>query len=208
MGEKTKLTFLEQDGKDFEEKVENDLGVFKQFITYSNPKDNHGWKRARGRGTDLNLAVGKYKIFTEIKHNRTDYLIPAKWFADTGLRRFSKLPNPDKFNLHLILTNRPDNWNDVKLLANYFGISIITNDDLLSLITDILSDNINNNSILTNDSYITNNDNINNDNININNNNNTYQNKINPNKTIERDIFECVVYYFLQKNNEEPWLNG
>ena len=122
-------------------------------------------------------------------------------------RRFDKLPIPDRYNLHVILTNRIDNYHGVKLLTNYFGISIITIDNLLSIITDILTNNINSNPILSNPNILS--DNISNDNdITIDKNNITYQNYKNEDKTLQRDIYECVVYYFLEKNKEEHWLNG
>src|ERR1700690_4415408 len=78
-----KLTHLEQMGKNYEELTKNFLidNGFGKFIVYSNPSDQLEWKRARGKGVDSTLKIGKYRIDLEIKYNDADYPIRLDWLG-------------------------------------------------------------------------------------------------------------------------------
>ncbi len=150
-----KLTHLEQIGKDYEESTKQILidNGFGKYIVYSNPSGDREWKRARGKGVDSTLKIGKYRIDLEIKYNDANYPIRKTWLFESGISRFRNCPNSDQFNLHIILVNRPLNWITARELAIYSFVMVLDIYELINLLFDLESSTNNQLSSITNSQY-------------------------------------------------------
>ena len=107
-------------------------GLYKHVV-YRNPENPRLWKRKRGVGVDMIIKIGYYTFYIEESFCSKDYYYRRRWFEGCRLPRFKGYPN-DKLHLHIILTNKPRNFDSVKDLAKEHGIQIMDLNDLLTLI--------------------------------------------------------------------------
>jgi hypothetical protein len=114
-----------------------------EYITYHNPIDPYEWSHTKTVGVDFELEIGKYKYFVEASYCKTAYPYRRKWFMDCRIPRFRDCPKPNEFVYWIVLTNRPENFNpkSVQELAKEYSISIMSIDNLLSLITNLIVPN-------------------------------------------------------------------
>ncbi len=110
-----------------------------KYLTYHNSWIPHLWKRERGVGVDFIFTVGSYKIYVENKHCEADYPIRTQWYLDSVKPRFQDCHIADKFHIHVLLTNRPQNYNSVIDLAQADKIQICGFSQLEQLIQLLLT---------------------------------------------------------------------
>jgi hypothetical protein len=138
-----KMGWKDQLGYDFEIKEvlskleEAGLG---EYIKYHNPIDPFEWTHTKTVGVDLKLEIGDNKLFVEVGYRSKPYY-RRKWFVRDRLPRFEGLPAPSEKVLWILLTNDPENFRGVKELASEYSISILSIDDLLSLISKLTISN-------------------------------------------------------------------
>ena len=141
--ESFKLTAPEQMGKDYEEQVKSILiaNGFGRYITYSNPTNDQEWKASTGNGVDSILEIGRYRIDLEIKYNQADYSVRLAWLGRDGIGRFRKSPPLSSYNLRIIVVSRPKNWVTARSLASYFGVMVLSIQELLILLSNLVTSN-------------------------------------------------------------------
>ena len=124
---------------DYLKSITKDIG-FK--ITYHNPEKPHLWKRTKGEGIDLKLEVKTrdgvpYTFYIEESYQGSDYYYRKHWFTECRVPRFRNV-KPSRFDIKVILTNRPHNMFGVRPLAKKYGIKHIVNlTALINLISRI-----------------------------------------------------------------------
>jgi len=104
-----------------------------KYVVYRNPKKPRLWKKKKGIGVDMVIKVGYYTFYIEESFCGADYHYRRKWFEKCRLPRFESYPN-DKLHRHIILTNKPRNFNPVKDPAKEHDIQIMNINGLLTLI--------------------------------------------------------------------------
>ena len=111
-------------------------------ITYHNPEKPHLWKRTKGEGIDFKLEIPTrdnvtYTLHIEASYQGSDYYYRKFWLTDCRVPRFRNV-KPSRYDIKVILTNRPHNMFGVRPLAKKYGIKHIVNmDALTNLITRI-----------------------------------------------------------------------
>lgn len=108
-------------------------------IIYHNPIDPFEWKHTRKKGVDLILRVGKYLLYIEMTCLSAHYSYRTEWFLDSRIPRFEGYPKPSEFVYWIVLTNKPETikTKSVQELASEYSISILSIEDVLSLITKL-----------------------------------------------------------------------
>jgi hypothetical protein len=135
-----KLSSLSQSGYDFE--IKDTLHKLIEFgletnIIYHNPIDPFEWKHTRKKGVDLIMRVGEYILYVEMTCLGAYYPYRREWFIESRIPRFEGCPKPSDFVFWIVLTNRPENFNSVKSLASEYSISIMSIENILSLISTL-----------------------------------------------------------------------
>lgn len=111
-------------------------------ITYHNPEKPHLWKRTKEHGIDFELEVKTrdnvtYHFYIEASYQSHDYYYRKSWFEKCRVPRFRNVKS-NRFNIKVILTNRPHNMFGIRPLAKKHGIKHIVNlTALINLITRI-----------------------------------------------------------------------
>ena len=127
--------------------INQEYSLFKRFqskklgkyLTFHNSWIPHLWKRERGHRVDFIFTVGDYKIYVENKHCEADYPIRTQWYLDSVKSRFQDCHIADKFHIHVLLTNKPKNYNSVLDLAQADKIQICGFSQLEQLIQLLLT---------------------------------------------------------------------
>jgi hypothetical protein len=139
---------LDLEGFNFEmENLDTLKPLAKQYgfkIAYANPDKPHLWKRTKGHGVDLELEVPNrdgitYRLHIEESFQSHEYHYRKKWLFECRLPRFRNVPK-SRFDIRVILTNRPNNMLGIRALARKHHVKHIVNlDALLDLITRLSS---------------------------------------------------------------------
>lgn len=141
---KYKMGWKDQLGYDFEIKEvlpkleEAGLG---EYIKYHNPIDPYEWSHTKTIGVDFELEIGDYELHVEASYCKKPYKYRRKWFTKCRLSRFEDCPKPSEYVYWIVLTNRPENFNSVKELASEYSITIMSIENILSLITKLITIN-------------------------------------------------------------------
>ena len=141
MGWKDKLGYEFEIKKVLPKLEECGLG---EYITYHNDVDPYEWTHTKRIGVDLILEIGKFKFFVEASYCSKKYYYRRKWFEKCRIPRFEGFPKPNESVYWIVLTNRPENFNSVKNLAEEFSINIMSIDNLLTLIANLTITNTDN----------------------------------------------------------------
>lgn len=134
------LNPLEQMGYDFEIKEVLPRIIEAGFlpnIIYHNPVDPFEWRHTRTKGVDMIMKIGDYILCIEMTCLGARYSFRRDWFIESRIPRFEGCPKPSKYVQWIVLTNRPENFNSVKSLANEYSITIMSIEDILSLISKL-----------------------------------------------------------------------
>jgi hypothetical protein len=125
---------------------------FGQYIINHNPTDYYQWGHTRTVGIDLEMKVGSYTLCIEVSYCSKQYHYRRKWFTKCRIPRFKHCPLPNSQTYWIVLTNRPENFNPVKEIADQFSISVMGLDGLINLISNLQSSKLQSNlkSTLTN----------------------------------------------------------
>ena len=122
-------------GYDFE--FENRSAIVKSglsgYMVYCNPQNPYLWKKKKQKGVDKIFHVGKYRIYVEERFQSCFYYYRTSWFQKSTLQRFANYPHT-KYDMHVVLTNRSENYQSVRQLAKSQGVDIMSIDELLHLI--------------------------------------------------------------------------
>lgn len=106
-----------------------------------NPIDPFEWSHTKTIGVDFELKICDYELYIEASYCKKPYHYRNKWFTKCRIPRFENCPKPSEFVYWIVLTNRPENFNSVKDLANEYSITIMSIDNILSLITNLTTNN-------------------------------------------------------------------
>jgi len=137
---KYKMGWKDQIGYDYEIKEvlpKLEKAGLRKYVTYHNPIDPFEWSHTKTVGVDFELEIGIYKLYVEASYCKTPYPYRRKWFTDCRIPRFRDCPKPSEYVQWIILTNKPENFNSVKELAKEFSITILSIDDLLTLVNNL-----------------------------------------------------------------------
>ncbi|MGA2523612.1 MAG: hypothetical protein ABSF65_05605 [Candidatus Bathyarchaeia archaeon] len=114
---------------------------FGEYIVYHNPVDYFKWAHTRTVGVDMEMQVGDCRLCIEMSYCSKNYYYRRAWFTKCRLTRFRNCPKPDSHTYWILLTNRPENFNPVKEIAEQFSICIVGIDELMELIINLKSNN-------------------------------------------------------------------
>jgi hypothetical protein len=100
-------------------------------ITFHNPIELHLWKRTKTLGVDLVIEVKNadgipYTLWIEESYQSHDYHYRKAWFLKCRAPRFRNVPK-GRFNIPIIVTNKPHNMFGIRPLAKKHGIRHIFN---------------------------------------------------------------------------------
>lgn len=130
-----KLGKLDQQGYDYEmenyEILKNRAKEYGFKILFHNPEKPHLWKRTKEQGIDKKLEVKTrdgipYMFYIEESYQSHEYYYRKAWFEKCRVPRFRNVPR-SRFNIRIILTNKPSNMYGIRPIAKKHGIRHIFN---------------------------------------------------------------------------------
>jgi len=103
------------------------------YVKFRNPKKPRLWKRKKGVGVDMVIKIGYMTYYLEDSFCSKEYYYRKNWFLKCRLPRFHNYPS-NETHVKIIWTNKPQNFESVKDLAETFHIQIMSTNQILNLI--------------------------------------------------------------------------
>jgi len=86
-----------------------------KYVKYRNPKNPQKWKKTKKKGVDIVLKIGCFTFYLECRFKTKRRIYRYKWFRKTVKPRFKEYPQ-DMYHFHIVLTNRPSDFEHVEPL--------------------------------------------------------------------------------------------
>lgn len=107
----------------------NNLEVLKshkllKHVNFCNSSNQWQWKTKIGHGVDLVLKIEPFTLYIEESYCSHDYKYRQSWFERDRNPRFANYPN-DKYHVHVILTNKPNNFSTIKTHKRIMDINAL-----------------------------------------------------------------------------------
>src|SRR3990170_7405395 len=119
-----------------ENKAEIEQSGLSEHMVYCNPSNPYLWKQRKQKGVDKVLHVGKYRIYVEDRFSNHSYYYRISWFQKSTMQRFQNYPHT-KSDIHVVCTNRPENYSSVQPLAQQFSVLILSTSQLVDYIQSL-----------------------------------------------------------------------
>jgi len=95
-----------------------------KHVNFCNSSNQWQWKTKIGKGVDLVMKIEPYTLYIEESYCGSDYKYRQLWFEKCRIPRFFNYPH-DKYHVHIVLTNKPNNFSSVKTRIKIMDINAL-----------------------------------------------------------------------------------